>query len=306
MDASASVSDQSLTPPTDSPTLKPVPVGISDHRAQRQWEHYQVRKGIDRYRQSLEHERKDGTVVQRDLGEVQHGQRIASELIGPMIEAVKLKQSEYSSKLGCKNTRKISDAEASISLLTPETIAACAVLTALANPVDAGWTSVRMACAARIRHELEYQEWQRAEKAAEQERKEDGEDGINMFKLMLKRNHGDIDKRIFDKWAKKTDTLVKQEWTQAQKIHIGSYVMMILVESNGWFEVTEKRDEGAKFPKLVFGMTETALALTKNLQKSCELQRPYLAPMICEPLDFVAPEIKPVTESEEHECADSV
>lgn len=291
MHVSDNVTQQGAADPTEITTPKPVPVGIFDHSAQRQWEHYQVQKGIDRYRHTLFREREDGTAVSRDLGEVQHGQRIASELIGPMIEAVTAKRAEYSSKLACKNTRRISDAEAILGALTPETIAACAVLTALANPVEAGWTGVRVACAARLRHELEYQEWARAEKDAEKERKTNFEDGINMFRLMLKRNHGDIDKRIFDKWSKKTNTLVTIDWNHEQKIHIGAYVMDLLVESNAWFEVKEVRDDGAKFPKLVFGMTETALALTKSLQKSCELQRPFLAPMICEPLDFVSPEV---------------
>lgn len=49
----------------------------------------------------------------------------------------------------------------------------------------------------------------RAERDAEKHRKEHAIDGINMFKLMLRRNKGDIDKRVFDKWSKKTQTLVK-------------------------------------------------------------------------------------------------
>lgn len=267
-------------------------MGVSDESSQREWEHYQVRRGIERYRSTLEHEREDGTTVQRNLGEVQHGQRIASDLIGPMVEAVKAKRQEYADKLEDTKTRRIADYDAILGTLTPETIAACAVLTALANPVEAGWTGVRVACAARLRHELEYQEWARAEREAEKQRKEQEQDGINMFKLMLKRNKGDIDKRVFDKWSKKTQTLVKQEWTHEQKVHIGTSVMMLLIESNGWFEVKEQRDDGAKFAKLVFGMTDTALALTKSLQTSCELQRPFLAPMICEPRDFVSSEVQ--------------
>ncbi|VBI24278.1 hypothetical protein [Burkholderia pseudomallei] len=286
--ASDSESNQGVTPGTFSYTEKPVPVGAHDVAAQRAWEHFQVQRGIERYRRTLIREKEDGTTASRDLGEVQHGQRIASDIIRPMVEAVKKAQADYAAKLEDPKTKRIADAQAVFGALDAETIAACAVLTALTNPVDAGWTAVRVACAARLRHELEYQAWARAEKEAEKHRKEHALDGVNMFKLMLRRNNGEIDKRVFDKWSKKTDTLVKLDWSHEQKIHIGDSVMWLLVESNGWFEVKEQRDEGAKFPKLVFGMTETALALTESLQETCELQRPFLAPMICEPQDYCA------------------
>jgi hypothetical protein len=279
-------SDQGASTPTISPTEKPVPVGPHDSSAQRRWEHYQVQRGIERYRRTLVQQKKDGSIVDRNLGEVHHGQRIASDLIGPMVEAVKAKKAEYVGKLEDPKSKKINDASGIFGCLDEETIAACAVLTALANPVEAGWTSVRRACAARLRHEIEYQEWARREREAEKARKESGDEGVNMFKLMLKRNDGQVDKRVFDKWSKKTTTLVKQEWTHEQTIHIGSAVMTLFVECNGWFEVKEQREEGQKFPRLIFGMTETALTLTASLKTSCELQRPFLAPMICEPQDY--------------------
>lgn len=292
--ASDSESDQRVTPPTISPTLKPVPVGANDTMAQRHWEHWQVMRGVERYRQTLVRETKNGDVVQRSLGEVQHGQRIASELIGPMVAAVKAKQAEFLSSLADPNMKRLPDSTTVLTMLPADTIAACAVLTALANPVDAGWTSVRITCAARIRHELEYQEWQKAEREAEKLRKQTGEEGVNLFKLMLHRNNGEVDKRVFDKWSKKSQTLVKIDWDQRMKVHVGGEIMAMLIESNGWFEITEEREEGQKFARQYFGMTDAARALTMSLQNSCELHRPFLAPMICEPQDyvFVSPEVK--------------
>jgi hypothetical protein len=277
--------------------MKPVPVGATDTTAQRHWEHWQVQRGIERYRKTLVRETKTGGVVQRGLDEVQHGQRIASELIGPMVAAVKAAQQAFADRLNDAQGREMSrlpDSTTILTMLPADTIAACAVLTALANPVDAGWTSVRILCAARIRHELEYQAWQQAEKAAEKLRKQTGEDGVNLFKLMLHRNNGEVDKRVFDKWSKKSQTLQKLDWDQRTKVHVGGEVMSMLIESNGWFEITEEREEGQKFARQYFGMTETARALTMSLQNSCELHRPFLAPMICEPQDyvFISPEVK--------------
>jgi hypothetical protein len=287
MFASGSESDHTDTPPTISPTLKPVPLGPNDEKAQREWEHWQVQRGIERYRRSLVRETKQGALVERGLDEVHHGQRIAADLIGPMVAAVKARQAEFLSSLNDPNLKRLPDSTTVITMLPAKTLAACAVLTALANPVEAGWTSVRIGCAARIRHELEYQEWQRAEREAEKQRKESEADGINLFKLMLHRNNGEIDKRVFDKWSKKSSTLVKIEWDQRTKVLVGGEVMALLIESNGWFEISEKREEGQKFPRQYFGMTESALALTKQLKETCELQRPFLAPMICEPADYV-------------------
>ena len=92
MAASDSESNQVVTPGTFPYTGKPVPVGANDVAAQRSWEHFQVQRGIERYRRTLIREKEDGTTASRDLGEVQHGQRIASDIIRPMVEAVKKAQ----------------------------------------------------------------------------------------------------------------------------------------------------------------------------------------------------------------------
>lgn len=55
---------------------------------------------------------------------------------------------------------------------------------------------------------------------------------------------------------------------------------------HGWFKVEERFVPETGKTKLVFGMTDTALALTSQLGAQCELQRPFMAPMICEPQDF--------------------
>lgn len=289
MIASASESDQRVTPPTVSPTIqKPVPHGPNDHRAQMDWEHFQVAKGIERYRRTLVKERKDGTTAARSLEETKPGQRIATELIGPVVEAVENALKGYAETLNESGPalKKLPDDLTALSTLPAETLAACAVLTALANPVEASYQSVRIACAARVRHELEYQEWRRKEAEAEKDRKESGEDGINMFKLMLRRNNGEIDKRVFDNWSKKAGTLVKIEWDQDQKVRIGDCLMGILVEATTWFKVENVFAPETGKMKLTFGMTPEALQKTVALDAQCELQRPFLAPMICEPKDY--------------------
>ncbi|WP_197341590.1 hypothetical protein [Ralstonia solanacearum] len=284
--ASDSESDIAVAVPPKSPPGKPVPVGPQDRTAQVAWEHYQVAKGIERYRRTLTRENKHGVAIPKSLEETTPGHRIASELIGPLVEAIQAKQVELAEELRNPKLAKVPDVTVALTTLPPDTLAACTVLTALANPVDASYTSVAVAAAARVRHELEYQAWKDAEAAAEKERKETGAEGVNLFKLMLRRNDGEVDKRAFDKWAKKADLFIKKNWDQDLKVRVGAALLELLVQSNGWFKVESVFNPQKGRASLMFGMTDSALALTSQLGAQCELQRPFMAPMICEPQDY--------------------
>ena len=66
--------DQHPTPPTESPAV-PTPVGVLDYEAQRDWENFQVTRGIWRYQRSLQRELKDGKRVNRAISELEPGHR---------------------------------------------------------------------------------------------------------------------------------------------------------------------------------------------------------------------------------------
>ncbi|QPC30480.1 hypothetical protein IS481_11940 [Caldimonas thermodepolymerans] len=261
-----------------------VPVGPHDHRAQREWEHYQVAKGIERYRQTLQKVHEDGRVTRRGLQDLEPGQVIAKELIGPLVERIRQAQQAPMEKIGTRLT--LSDAEWGLSLLPAETLAAVTVLHALSRAEPGPFTACAIALGTRVQHEWEYQNWKAAEAAAEKERKQkDPESQVpNLFKLMLARNNRQINERIFAKWKKKAPLFCAVNWTTNLRAHIGSVLLGMLVESNAWFEVVVERVNMRQ--TRIFRMTELGMAWVADRHQQNELMRPYLLPMICEPLDY--------------------
>lgn len=288
--------DQQHTVPTGSPT-PPTPVGAHDHEAQRLWEHYQVDRGIARYQRSLIQEKEDGGQRMKRLDELAAGNTIASDMIGPAVEAVRKFQKErvqYAEESDAKG--KMSEDDWAILTLPAETVAACMVLTALAASPDATYLGVSRDCATRIQHEIEYLTWKKAEKDAAKEREASSAPFVpDLFRLMVKRNEV-VDLRVFKKWAKKAPLFAAQDWDQKTKARIGGTLMTLLVESNAWFEVKQEHQLGHNRVKLMFRMTELGLSVLSRLHNEGEYQRPFMLPMICEPRDYEYIEPRPEPE----------
>lgn len=299
-----SEADQRHSSATVSPTAPtvPTPVGPRDFEAQRAWEHYQVTRGIERYRRSLVQDKEDGGQRLKGLDEIKVGNTIASDMIGPMVAAVVKLQAErvqYAEESSIKG--KMSEDDWALLTLPAETIAACAVLTALSCSPDSTYAGVSRDCATRMQHEIEYMAWKQAERDAERERKAaDAPFVPDLFKLMVKRNDV-VDLRVFKKWAKKSPLFAAQDWDQKTKARIGGAIMTLLVESNSWFEVKQEHQQGHNRVKLMFRMTEMGLGVLSRLHNEGEYQRPFMLPMICEPRDYeyieprTAPEPEPET-----------
>lgn len=245
-----------------------------------------MQRGVDRYKRSLVHDQGDGRLRVKRLDEIAPGTRIAGDMIGPMVEAVKAKQAEYLAALASPDLKRVPEALMAITWLPPETVAACAVLTALASSPDATFMGVSKDCAARMQHEIEYATWKQAEADAARERKAaDAPFVPDLFKLMVKRNDV-VDMRVFRKWSKKAALFTGQDWDQRTKALVGTAVMTLLVESNSWYEVTQEHQQGHNKVKLMFRMTELGFSVLSNLHQEGEYQRPFMLPMIAEPLDY--------------------
>jgi DNA-directed RNA polymerase len=254
----------------------------SSQDAQIQWEHEQVQRGIRRYRASLQKVRQDGSVAMRDLVDLEPGTRIASDLIGPMIERVRTEQLKAILAWEDPRHRKAGDAEWVLLALPTETLAATAVLHALGmfgGETSVKWTGACMSLGSRLKHEYDYARW----KAAEFEAAKADPAHLNMAALMRARNK-EIDARVFRKWSKKSTTLAASTWDSGLRIQAGSALLTYLVESNGWFKVSLKRDGDKKVRFLE--LTEIACAFVADRHNQNELMRPYLLPMICEPTDY--------------------
>jgi hypothetical protein len=250
--------------------------------AQIQWEHEQVKRGIRRYRASIQKVNENGSVTMRHLVDLEPGMRIASDLIGPMIERVRTEQLRAILAWEDPKHRKASDAEWVLLALPTETLAATTVLHALGmfgGDTSVKWTAACKSLGTRLKHEYDYARW----KAAESEAAKTDPAHLNMAALMRARNK-DIDVRVFKKWSKKSTTLAASTWDSGLRIKAGDALLTYLVESNGWFTVLLRRDGENKVRFLE--MTEIACAFVADRHNQNELMRPYLLPMICEPIDY--------------------
>lgn len=275
--------------PDGAPYTVPVPQGLHDYKAQREWERHQVQRGVERYRASLQKVHEDGSIRRRALAELEPGQVIAQDLIEPVTERIKVLQAEYLTAYQDPKLKRVPEASWPITALPPERLAACAVLTALARPEPCSFTVVGRDCGTRVMHEVEYETWKANEATAVKERKAKGAPFVpDLFKLMLHRNEM-VDMRVFKKWTNKAPHFVKGEWTQEMKFHVGSVLMTLLVEAASWFRVDNEWGEAKNQRKLVFSMSDEGRAFVACRHNQNELMRPFLLPMIAEPKDYEYP-----------------
>ena len=282
--------DQCLASPTLPPTPPPVvPVGPHDHAAQREWEQWQTRKGIERYRNSLVKFHEDGSSKRRTLDVLEPGQVIAQELIGPLVKALQAHQTQLAEAIA--GQARVSDGDWLLAVMPAETLGAVTVLSALMRADGpSSFTGTARTLAGRVQDEYDLMQWKMREAAAAKERKVTGaEPTPNLYRLMVQRNDK-VDRRVFKKWSRKAPLFSSGEWGQPLKTEIGTTLLALLVQSNAWFEVVMERQSATRTQR-VFRMTEPGLAWVSDRHNQNELIRPYLLPMICEPRDHEYPEV---------------
>lgn len=282
------MSDSCFTGPHISPTVPlVVPQGPNDVEAQRQWEHWQVQRGIERYRASLVKYAEDGSIRRKSLADLEPGQVIAQDLIGPMVEAVRGYQASAVQTI--EGGKMAPDASWSMTLLPAETLAAVTVLHALTRVEPSGFTGAAMSLGGRVQSEYDMERWKQREVDEAKAKRQAGlEPNVNLFRLMTKRN-ASVDERVFRKWAKKAPLFTSGDWSPATKIDVGTTLLTLLVGCNAWFEVVQTR-QGQRTVRM-FRMTEAGLAWVADRHHQNELMRPFLLPMICEPQDHRYPEV---------------
>lgn len=282
-------SDQSLTSPHTIPHTPPVvPIGVHDLRAQREWEDWQTQRGIERYRNSLSRFNEAGEIRRKSLDELEPGQVIAQDLIGPMVEAVRGYQAKALDELRNAGRAKTANVDWLMTALPPETLAAVTVLHALSKAdAPANWTGICKSLGGRVQDQYDLERWRVAENASAKERRAGQQEPLpNLHRLMVRFND-EVDRRVFAKWSQKAPLFAKGEWDASLRIQLGTILLELLVTSNAWFEVIMKTEHQGKACRTirVFQMTEAGLRWVADRHNQNELMRPYLLPMICEPRD---------------------
>lgn len=283
------MSEDTLEDTVDTPQPRmPIPVGVRDYNAQRQWEDWQRQRGMWRYRASLKREVQrgaaKGSLVDRAIGDLEPGQRIADEVIVPLTERIEKAQDEAHAALADTSLCRIPVAMANLLLLPADVLAVTTVLSALSRTAPAQLQGVALDLGGKVMAEVERRAWAQAEKDAEKEPPAPGETSKpNMYALMIRRNKR-VDTRVFKKWSNKAERYVKGDWDSDTRKHVGMMLLGHLIEVDAWFEVKSELQRGKTMH--LFQLTDMARAWIAQRHTQNELSRPFMLPMICEPLDY--------------------
>ncbi|MDM0006474.1 hypothetical protein QTI51_09455 [Variovorax sp. J22G73] len=284
----------------DTGPALPHAVGHNDLAAQRDWEHYQRSRGIWRYRQSLQREvqrgARRGSMVDRALADLEPGQRIADDVILPLTRLIGAEQAKVHERYADPLNRNMADDLWTLLALPAEVLAVTTILSALSRTEPASLGSAALDLGNKVMREVELRMWAAAEKKAAADRKlAEAEKPAaaakeakrtwegNLYELMVKRNDK-VDERVFAKWSKKAALYAKGGWDHTTRMRVGTTLLGMLIEVDGWFE-TELIRDGAK-TKLMFQLTDAARGWVAQRHHQNEMSRPFLLPMICEPRDY--------------------
>ena len=277
-----------------TPTLSPTPT----YDAQIAWEHDLVDRGIRRYRAALTRVSESGAIVQKSMVDTEPGQIIASSVIVPMVEAIQKRQAFLIGMIENRSgdvPSSMGDGDWVLLTMPAEVIGTVTVLHALSvAPASSGgvnFTGCSVALGTKIKAEYDFRRWGEAEREAEKKRKAAGvtEWVPNLFDLMRSRNKT-VDTRVFRKWSKKAPLFNASAWTKTTRVQVGALLLGLLVECDGWFKVFTGPVVAGRQHKM-FAMTAEGLAFVQERHARNELERPYLLPMLCEPMDYCYQEV---------------
>jgi DNA-directed RNA polymerase len=280
-----------------------------DIKAEVLWEQESVDRGVKRYRDSLLDERENGEVVPVGIDETQPGMMILKECLKPLIAAVREAQADAVEGLGGSNGRP-QIWWYPILCLSAEKMAFITIKSVLAAPLVTGRIHARTRLSLSIeigRHiqvEREFEKWkERENKMAKQERRPN-------YWYMLRNFAPQVDERAFKKFAAQSGQYERLDWSRALRIHIGTRLLALAVEhGGGWFEerYVLKKARGQRAGKEArIGLTPTAYEWLEARHEFNELQRPWLLPMLVQPLDWAETEVTHAQERVVEEASPAV
>lgn len=244
------------------------------------WEHSSVERGVARYRASLTKMDAKGETRDRSFSDLEPGQRIASEIMVPLVAAIKAAQKQAIDDLAEPGGHRMAGWQWPILCLPADTLASIVLLAALESVRDKPLTPLTRRIGHDVRTEREYVLW------GENERKalKDGEIPYSLFRLMHDRNPV-VDERVYKKWRKKAKTFEKLEWPDDAVHGIGAFLLLLLVEnSGGWLVSQDKWLNGRSTRYLC--LSEMAQQWIAHRHNRNSFMRPMLLPMIYPPADY--------------------
>jgi hypothetical protein len=274
-----------------------------DIREEVKWERESVERGVKRYRDSLFDEREDGSMVPVGIDETRPGMEIMRDCMKPLVAAIREAQAEAIEGLGASVPQGRPQIWwYPILCLSAEKIAFIVLKTVLSAPHRESNSSGNRMPAARtrlalsmeigrhIQTEREFELWRDQENKLAKEQKRPN------YWYMLRNFAPQVDERAFKKFSKQSKQYVAMEWSRALRIHIGTRLLALVVtHGGGWFEevyVLRRATGGRRAGQEArISLTQTAYDWLEKRHGFNEEQRPWLLPMLVQPLDWAEKEV---------------
>tara|TARA_R110000796_G_scaffold131626_1_gene247148 strand:+ start:46 stop:2559 length:2514 start_codon:yes stop_codon:yes gene_type:complete len=248
------------------------------------WENHQIEEGVRKYQELM---------AEKSLDETTGGKRLLKSVIHQTISAMDKVYEEIDAKMGKTGKRGRDQVwNYLLPLVQADQAAIITVNVLLAyceNPKmsDAGYTTLCKKIAEGLRTQAMFENWK---KVSKEESKGQLDKNGNPFKktpaqMMIERNKGVVNRKAVYRWKKRFDNYLEVEWTENEKLNLGSKMLAIVCAASPDTFIYEQKMKQGKTLRTVC-LSEAAWAEYQNTEDFAELQRPFLLPTLIKPVPY--------------------
>jgi len=244
-----------------------------------------ISRGVERYNNELSKDISQFSDTGRSaFADSDVGSKLVDQCMKPLVIGFYEIQSEAQQGFGSKGHNAVWWGP--ILCLSPEKLAAITIRTVLAGlqPEVAHarkWTACALLIGQNMKQEREFDLWK------DRNYREAREQGtINLYKVMIRRVKK-IDPRAVRRFMRMSTDIDRLDWTKEVRLHVGMKCLDTLIRfGNGWFEChfAGKGYGRTRHVEKTVRLTEIARRAIEDDHERCELNRPFLLPMLCEPV----------------------
>lgn len=247
------------------------------------WENHQIEEGVRKYNELMD---------QRSLEDTTGGMKLLKSVIHNTIAGMKEAYVGIDEQINGKVGSKTQSWLYMLPLVTPEQASIISVNLILAyceNPKlsDAGYTTLCRKLADALNAQVKFENWKKNSK-------EENEGSLdkqgNQYKkspaqMLIEKNKGSINKRKLSRWEAKFDNYTEIQWTDVEKMNIGSKMLDVVCKASPEIFLFDQRTKMGKTVRTVT-MSESAWTTYANTEGFAELQRPFLLPTLIKPVPY--------------------
>lgn len=246
---------------------------ISDVQDQIEWELAAVQRGVERVREQME---------ARDLSDTDVGTVVMRRLMPRYLSALRAATITAQEAVSSGTKGRPELWWWMILMLTPEQLAVIVLKAVFSDSpreftFNRPVTGVAASISRDILLQLEFEDWQEAEKGKPKEE--------NQF-LKFLRSTKQVDPKSFKKFSEKLGLKRAKRWERKEGIIFGTKLLVLLCEAApDWFEIKSCRVRGGQ-SEYQIALSDEAKEAIGDLTEQTELNRPLLLPMIQPPADW--------------------